>query len=52
MDVAETYLFHVLIPKWTATSTHEKIELRTVLSDVDQQLTQLLDCILLPHQLC
>ena len=30
MDVAESCLFHVYILKWTATATHEKVELRTV----------------------
>ena len=52
MDVAFVSLFHALILKWTVTTTHEKVELRTVPRDFEQQLTQLLDCILLPHQLC
>jgi len=30
MNVAVSYLFQVLIPKWRATATHEKVELRTV----------------------
>ena len=52
MDVAVSCLFHVLIPKWTATAAHEKVELRTAPLDVENQLTQLRDRILLPHQLC
>ena len=52
MDVAVMSLFHVLIPKWTATAAHEKVESWTGLLDAVQQLTQFLDCVLLPHQLC
>ncbi len=52
MDVAEASLFHVLILKWTATATHEKVVLRTVPLDSELQLTQLRDGILLPHHLC
>ena len=51
MDVAFAYLVICKVHKWTATTAHEKVELRTVPLDTIQQLMQLLDGVMLPHQL-